>query len=83
MHELLETIYLFPSTDPSFFPSGSSSSTPAQTPGANSVTPTYRKVPALLPRLLDTITRSPKRRSPFVVVEIEASKKIIHYRANI
>lgn len=65
--------HLFPSTEPSFFPRGSSNSTPAQTPEANSVTPTYRKVPALLPLLLDTMTLSPMRRSPLVVVEMEAS----------
>lgn len=45
----------FPATAPSFFPSGSSSSTPAQTPLAKSVSPTYFNTPGLEP-LINTLS---------------------------
>ncbi len=51
--------YLTLSTDPSFFPVASSSSTPHQVPVANLVSPIYCKMPVLLPNVEDTITRSP------------------------
>lgn len=41
----LQAKYLLPCTDPSFFPFGSASSIPIQTPGANSVVPTKRTTP--------------------------------------
>lgn len=54
--------HLFPATVPSFFPKGSSSSTPAHSPAAKSVWPRYLRIPVLLgPAELDTWTRSPSR----------------------
>lgn len=41
--------YLFPETDPSFFPFGSSSTTPAQSPGAKCVSPMYAMCPGRSP----------------------------------
>lgn len=49
--------------DPSFFPTGSSSSTPHHSPAAKSVMPKYLRTPVLLPWLDDTITLSPILRS--------------------
>jgi len=51
--------HLLPLTEPSFFPTESSSSTPHHSPAANSVMPRYLSTPVLLPWLDDTITRSP------------------------
>lgn len=48
--------YRLPATAPSFFPRASSSSTPAQTPFAKSVSPTYFRTPGFDPL---TKTRSP------------------------
>ncbi|MPC67149.1 hypothetical protein E2C01_061315 [Portunus trituberculatus] len=45
-----------PSTDPSFLPSGRSSSTPAHSPAAKAARPTYRSVPGSTP---PTTTRAP------------------------
>lgn len=41
--------YLFPETDPSFLPFGSSSTTPAQSPGAKCVSPIYAMCPGRSP----------------------------------
>ena len=41
--------YLVPATAPSFFPRGSSSSTPHHSPLAKSVSPTYRTTPVFVP----------------------------------
>jgi len=60
----VQSKYLFPATDPSFFPLGSSSSTPAQSPSANSVTPLYRRTPNLTPVVLLITTLSPIFSSP-------------------
>jgi hypothetical protein len=62
--------YLFPSTEPSFFPLGSSSSTPTHSPGAKSVRPMYLTVPILEPWVLLMITRSPILKSTCVALEV-------------
>lgn len=54
-----KNIYLIPSTEPSFFPRGSSNSIPHHSPGANWVDPRYLRTPNLEPCPLLIITRSP------------------------
>jgi len=51
--------YLFPSTDPSFFPLGSSNSTPHHSPLAKEVNPIYLNVPIFEPWLDLIMTLSP------------------------
>lgn len=53
-------IYLVPATAPSFFPRGSSSSTPHQSPLAKSVSPRNRTTPAFVP---PTFTKKEKQES--------------------
>lgn len=57
---------LFPPTEPSFFPLGSSNSTPHHSPAANSVHPMNRRVPILDPWLDFIITLSPSLKSTCV-----------------
>uniref|UniRef100_A0A6B0UXI9 Putative secreted protein n=1 Tax=Ixodes ricinus TaxID=34613 RepID=A0A6B0UXI9_IXORI len=59
--------YFVPATEPSFLPTGSSSSTPAHCPVANSVGPMKRRVPAFMPDEAFTMTRSPTRRPQSVM----------------
>lgn len=60
--------HFLPATEPSFLPTGSSSSTPAHWPVANSVGPIKRRVPAFMPDEAFTMTRSPTRRPQSVKV---------------
>lgn len=55
---ILQQKYWTPATEPSFLPSGFSSSTPAQRPPENSVLPQNCSVPTLCPA---TTTQSPMR----------------------
>lgn len=72
--------YLVPATAPSFFPRGSSSSTPHHSPLAKSVSPTYRTTPVFVPPTcwhtetpgpedaVDTHPRSPGSSHPSLLV---------------
>lgn len=55
----LHSKYFLPATEPSFFPLGSSNSTPDQMPSAKSVFPTKRRMPCFIPVVLLMMTRSP------------------------
>lgn len=61
---------LLPPTVPSFLPMGSSNSTPAHSPVANSVVPMKRRWPTLDPCCDLTITRSPSWKLTLDIVEI-------------
>lgn len=63
--------YLLPATEPSFFPLGSSSSTPTHSPGAKSVGPMYLTMPILEPCVLLMMTLSPILKST-CCVDVEA-----------